>query len=70
MKDNFYVVREDEEMIKIKPIAKCQRCGDMAKINEIKIVEREGREYLGKDYICDCGGITTYLDIIKFTMEN
>lgn len=56
-------------MINVKMIAKCRRCEDAAKINEIFIDESNEEIYLVKEYICDCGFLTEYREVINYTIN-
>lgn len=55
-------------MYSISSTAICKRCKDIAKFNELKVVDSGSTITLVSEYICDCGFITEYEDEVKFKL--
>lgn len=55
-------------MIKVKMLTICERCEDIAKINDVYI--KKGEEvYFAKEYLCDCGHIQICKESINFVIK-
>lgn len=56
-------------MINVKMLEKCEICKGLAKINNVFVYEEHEETYFIKEYICDCGYITTYAEVINYTIK-
>lgn len=55
-------------MYSISSICICKRCKDIAKFNQLKVVDSGSTITLVREYICDCGFTTKYEDKVTFKL--